>query len=421
MIQNLLKNRLEVFVLILITLIYSILDPSSILLGKYIFCLSIASNIQLLYKYRKIGIFVVFLLFSFLHIIYIVAYYYFDIPYHYITELQTLKNTNTVFLIQFVLLRLIFVGINPNTFSVPRLKPKNNFIFFWAIIILLLILIPVSNSGLNALSTTSGNYSIEVKSSIWFEYSVIFVIIASMFADSKLKKRTLLFFAIIYMLMPLLYGKRLAFLMMMLTIYNLYFHDKIKTKYIIQFFLFGFVTLRVFAYVRTYGINDVNLYKLLLSVTDEGVLSNGPGGVLVASVTYYDLIERGVFDLWFSLKSFLGMFSAIFLTAGNNLPETYINLEALKHENIPGNGGFPGVYLYLWGRYFGVFIGGLFLNLLLKKSQKNFYYAIYVIFLLSTFPRWYTYNMHILVKMGAWLIMLAFLSIITTKTKIETN
>ena len=142
----------------------------------------------------------------------------------------------------------------------------------------------------------------------------------------------------------------------------------------------------------------------------SGALSNGPGGVLVSCVTYFNLIQTGVFDLQFSVKSFIGMFTSIFLPASLNLPETYINLEALKYDEIPGNGGFPGIYFYLWGRYLGVFIGSLLINFLFRNTHKSKYISIYVLFMLSTFPRWYTYNVHILIKMGFWLLFFVCLS-----------
>lgn len=412
------KNKItEILLLILSIVFFNLFDTSSLLLGQIIFCVSIVSNIQLLFKYRNISIFVVFLLFTLIHIVYIAVYYFFDIPYHYITKLQTLYNTNTVFLIQFIILRLFFVGINPNTFISPyiRVSKKNNSFVFWGIIFVLIILIPISNSGLSAVSS---NYSIETKSSIWFEYSVIFVIVASLYANNSLKKNSLIFMAVIYMLMPLLYGKRLAFLMMFLTIFNLFYSSKIKTKYIFIFFILGFTFLRVFAQIRTTGLQNLDVFSLILSINEDSeVLSNGPGGVLVASVTYFDLVQQGIFDAWFSVKSFIGMFTAIVLPSSLNIPETYINSEALKYENIPGNGGFPGVYFYIWGRFVGVFIGGLLINYFLKKSQNSFYFAVYGVFLLSTFPRWYTYNMHVLIKMGAWLMIFTLISKLLKKYK----
>lgn len=400
-------NIIEVLILILSVVFFKLFDESSLFIGKILFVASILSNLQLLYKYRKIDIFVIFLLFSLMHIVYIVAYYYYDIPYHYITKLQTLYNTNNLFLIQLIVLRLIFIGINPKTYKIPKLQliKRNNDFVFWLLIFILMILIPVSNMGLTSISASSGNYSIETKSSIWFEYSIVFVITASLYVKNKIQKNTLIIVSIIFMLMPLMYGKRLAFLMMALTVFNLYYSGKFKTFYIFFTFIFGFVLLRIFAQLRTTGVENINTLSLLLGITDDGIMSNGPGGVLVASVTYFDLVKQGVFDMWFSIKSFMGMFTGVFLPASLNIKETYINLESLKYENIPGNGGFPGVYFYIWGRYLGVFIGGIFLNKIIKKSQYSINYAIYTLFLLSTFPRWYTYNMHVLVKMGAWLFI----------------
>jgi hypothetical protein len=408
-------NILEVLYLILTVIVFELLDKSTLFIGQIVFCISLLSNIQLLYKYRKVDIFFIFLGFSFIHIFYIFVYYFFDIPYHYILKYQTLYNTNKIIFIQFIVLRLIFNGVSSKNYIIPRLNllPIKNKYAFWIFLFILIILIPISNSGL---STISSDYSIETKSSIWFEYSVIFIIIASLYANTKIKTHTLKTIGFIFMCMPLLYGKRLAFLMVGLTLFNLYYSGKIKTKYLLFLFIGGFLVLRSFAVIRSNGLAGLSVQSVIFSVNNSGTLSNGPGGVLVSSVTYFGLIKEGIFNLVFSLKSFIGMFLSILIPSSLNIPETYVNTQALKYENIPGNGGFPGIYFYLWGRYIGVFIGSLLLNFFIKKSQYSTKYAIYGVFLLSTFPRWYTYNMHILIKMGAWLFILLIISKIYIKT-----
>ena len=406
------KTFTEITLLIFSILIFELIDKTNLFVGQIIFCIALFSNIQLIYKYRKIDIFILFLLFSFMHLIYIGAYYFFGIPYHYLLKNQSLYNTNTIFFIQIIVLRLLFLGIDSQKFIVPRFKLpviKDNTLY-WFFISILIILIPLSTIGKETISSASGGYSIDTDGSIWSEYCIIFIIISSLFASSKTKIYILICLSLIFVIIPLLYGRRLASIMVILTIFNLYFSNIFSTKKILLFFIISFVLLRVFDSIRIYGFSfDINVINILLSVDkDTQALSNGPGGVLVCSVTYLSLIEAGVFDLWFSFKSFIGMFTGVFTRASSNIAETYINTQALKYDDIPGNGGFPGIYFYLWGRYFGVIIGGLFLNYLIRKSQKSNIFAVYCLFLLSVFPRWYTYNLHFLVKMGFWLMLIVF-------------
>jgi hypothetical protein len=408
------KIIIELFLLIISTIVFLFLNKNDLLLGQIIFVISVVSNIQLMIKYKNNDILLIFLFFSFVHIIYIVAYYFFEISYHYLTDNQSLYNTNSVFFIQILVLRLIFIGIDSNKFESRKfcLPIKNNNLAYWISILILVILIPLSNWGLTPLSVNSGGYSIETESSIWSEYCIIFIIIAALHSNSLNKKRILIFISFFFMLMPLLYGKRLATIMVGLTVFNLFYSGYFSPRKIIYFFLTSFIVTTLFDAVRMYGFSSqINFVYMMLGVNDvSGALSNGPGGVLVSCVTYFNLIQTGVFDLEFSIKSFIGMFTSIFLPASLNLPETYINLEALKYDEIPGNGGFPGVYFYLWGRYLGVFIGSLLINFLFRNIHRSKYISIYVLFMLSTFPRWYTYNVHILVKMGFWLLFFVFLS-----------
>lgn len=410
--KNKIALLLEIFFLLILIFFFELGNKGSLLFGKFLFFVSIFSNIQLLIKYRRKDILVIFLLFSFLHIIYIYPYFFLDIPYHYITKLQSYENTNFVFVVQIIVLRLIFFNINPGTFKPIRsfIKIHYNPIVYFVFVFLLILLIPISTRNLSSLSVSEGNYSIETKSSIWFEYSIVFITIASIYADTRIRRIIIYILAGIYMILPLMYGKRLAFLMVSLTVFNLFLTGKIKTKYIFFCFVIGFVFLRIFAQIRATGFVDLNIKSVLLGGLDKEVLSVGPGGVLVCSVTYYSLVKQEVFDLYFSFKSFFGMFTSIFIPSAMNFKETYINFEALKYENIPGNGGFPGVYFYIWGRYIGVFFGGLFLNYSIRNSSKGGVYTIYALFLLSTFPRWYTYNIHILIKMGFWLLLFYQLS-----------
>jgi hypothetical protein len=213
------------------------------------------------------------------------------------------------------------------------------------------------------------------------------------------------------MILPLLYGKRLAFLMITLLVFNLFFTGKFKFKYIVIGTLFGFVFVRVFAGLRV-GMENIDLLSFLLGITEKGVMSNNHGGVIVCSVTYYGLIENEIFDLFFRLKSFIGILIGTFLPSSFNFEEAYINLFTMKYTQIPGNGGLTSIYLYIWGGLIGVLLGGFIFNYLIRNKNRSRLIYIYLIFMFATYPRWYAYNMFILVKMGFWLMF--FLAVADT-------
>jgi len=395
----------DVIFLFLLFLLYIIGDLNSNNLGKFLILIAIFSTLQLIYRYKKQDYLVIFFIFSILYWIYLVPYYYFGIPYHYLLEFQTIEYTNIIVLLQVSMLRIMFFAIVPGKMKIPRemFSYRNNIVIYYSIIILLTTMVPIT-LALHP-PNLSGNYSLETKSSIWFEYVIIFIIIAGVYSNSKFKQILLISISIIYMMMPLLYGKRLAFLMVVLTIFNLFFAGKFKLKQILFLVLIGFIFIRVFAGLRV-GMENMNVLQFLLGVTDEGVMSNNQGGVIVCSTTYYGLIEENIFDIIFRLKSLIGTISGIFIPSSLNLKEAYINIVAMDVSTIPGNGGFPSIYLYIWGGFIGVLFGGGTFNYLIRKSIYSRITAIYFIFVLATFPRWYAYNMFILFKMGFWLMFL---------------
>jgi len=206
----------------------------------------------------------------------------------------------------------------------------------------------------------------------------------------------------------LLYGKRLAFLMIGLLIYNLFFSGKLKTKSLITMLFSGFLLLRLFALIRV-GITNFNPLFLILGITSENIMSNNHGGVIVCSVTYFGLLKEGVFDVMFRIKSLLGVVLGVFLPSSLTYEEAFINLYTLKYAAIPGNGGLTSIYFFVWGGLIGVFIAGWIFNRLIRNKNYSRLVLVYLIFMFSTFPRWYSYNILILVKMGFWLILfLAF-------------
>ncbi len=414
------KNKISKYLLvdlvfILLLFQFAILgDLKSIVFGKILIIIAILSNIQLMYRYKQHDFIVIFLIFSIFYWIYLLPYYYFRIPYHYLLEYQKIDYTNFIVFMQLLFLRIMFLGINPKKIITPKngiIYRNNNIVFFiFSSVIIILIPIILITTPL----TLSHNYSIESKSSILLEYVIIFIIIASIYANTSIKRYYIIVLSMIYMVLPLLYGKRLAFLMIILLIFNLFFTSKFKLRYILMGVIIGFIFIRVYAGIRI-GMENINLSSFLLGVSDDGVMSNNQGGVIVCSVTYYGLIENGIFDFMVRLKSLIGTLIGTVLPSSFNFEEAYINLYTMKYAQIPGNGGLTSIYLYIWGGYLGVLIGGLIFNYLIRNSQKSRLLYIYIIFVFATYPRWYAYNMFILLKMGFWLMF--FLAIADTINK----
>lgn len=266
---------------------YLIGDLKSIFFGQILIIIAILSHIQLLFRHKNTDYLFIFFTFGLFYWLYLLAYYFLDIPYHYLLEYQKMDYTNTVVLLQVVLLRIMFLGISPSKVKIFRnsFVYRDNNIVFVSFVSALLIMVPIIL--ITTPMTISGNYSIETKSSILLEYSIIFILIASVYANSKVKQIIIISISSIYMLLPLMYGKRLAFLMIALLIFSLFFSGKFKMKHIVIGTILGFVFLRVFAGMRV-GLENLNIVTFLLGVNEDGVMSNNHGGVVVSQLHILD-------------------------------------------------------------------------------------------------------------------------------------
>jgi hypothetical protein len=393
-----------------VTIIIFILDISKLETGQLLIVIVFLANLQQFFKFRSNDILLIFLFFGILYWIYLAAYYFLDVPYHIYIEYQTPYLTNMVVYLQFLFQRIILIGMDKNSFNRSNeiIKIRKNSVIFYSLI---LILIMMAIGGVYGKQTIINQaYSIDTDTSIWFEYCVPVIIVAFMYANTQSKRFLVLLFGLIFMIEPLLFGRRLPFIMVSLTIFNLYFSGKYKLKFIFLGALGAFVLLRYFGNTRNPVSGDVGFIPSLLSLSADGIMQNNQGGVVLCTVTYLGLIKEGIFDIWFSIKSFIGIFTSVFLPSSLNIEEAYVNFEALKHASIPGNGGFPSIYLYLWGGYIGVIVGALLFNYIIRNPKRSRIVALYGLFILSTFPRWYSYNMMIIIKVGFWFMLLVALT-----------
>jgi len=377
--------------------------------GKILIVLAIISNLSLCIRHRESDGFFLLLIFALTYWIYIVFYYFYNIPYHVYPDYQTKQLTNHVVLLQSVALRIMFFNIDPKCGVLLRgvLLGKNNLVIYIGCVIALLLMVPLSLHGKQI--AVGGLYGIETQSSIWFEYCIPFLICAWRYSKSREQRMLVYILCLLFAFLPLLFSKRLPFLMLLLVLFHLFYSGRFSIKYIILVVVAMFSLMSFFAFVRV-GEGGVSLLGAMVSVSEDGVMRNNQGGVMVCAASYLGLIQDGYFDFSFRIKSFLGLVLSPFVPASLNFQELYVNFSALEFTPIPGNGGFPGVYFYLWGGYFGVFIFSFFINRVFYNAKKNHYAAMYSIFLLATFPRWYSYNMLILVKMGFFYMLLMILS-----------
>ena len=370
--------------------------PRSIALLGYI----ITQYLVLFNRFWHNQLTLIFLFFSFTYIAYIQLYYYFEIPYHYLLETQSLINTNTVLILHTIFTTLIFLGQSEGFQNFRNIQSRKSPPIFFTNILILLIMLPIS--VVLSPPELGQNYSGEVQSSVWIEYCIVFMLVAGLYAFTPLEKKILFAVLMVYLLLPILYDRRLQFIMYVLVIFALYLNGRFSNRFIFLGLVGCFVLIRWYASVRMGS--GLSVLASIGSVDDKGVMGNNQGGVFVASTVYIQLIKDGVFDAVFAVKSLFGVLLSFMLPASLNFTETYINLSALNYRALPGNGGFPGVYFYLWGGIFGCLLGGLLFRHLLFGTGGRLAIATSLL-LFVTFPKWHSYSLLITVKLGVWLMI----------------
>ncbi len=130
---------IDFFYLLLLFVLYAVAYISPVLGGKVFLIFAIFSSIQQIMNYKSSDYLVVLLIFGLLYWLFMIPFYFYDIPYHYLLEYQTIESTNFIVFLQLIFLRLMFFGINPNSLIPSRyvLEIKANTVIFCSIVVLL--------------------------------------------------------------------------------------------------------------------------------------------------------------------------------------------------------------------------------------------------------------------------------------------
>lgn len=316
---------------------------------------------------------------------------------------------------QGLFLSCLFIGMrNKAPRTIAHHPRRNSAAVFWASIAAMALCLLIAISSIKgSIFEQSYDYT-DSGSSILFEYVLILIIIAYAYSGQiQLRKITLIGMSLLFVLAPIYFGKRLPASMVAFALLLLFWRPK-NIKQVALIFFAGFFFLSMIAVFRT-GESSQSVVQSLLNIGDEGAMRNNQGGVIYSSAAYMKLTEMGIFNIEFGLESMLNVALSVFLPSAMVGQSAYINFAAMNYIPIPGNGGLPGVGFYVWGRSIGVVIAGLFFGWLMRRSRYNYLSAVYVSFLFFTFPRWMAYNINIMFKAGAlliigWLLVRLFIS-----------
>lgn len=368
-------------------------------------CILIIYQIRQIYTFRNSIEILFLLIFSITYPIYWLASVLLSVEIHYLSSYVTPSNVAMAFSAQGLFLCSMFIGMqNRPPRIIASYKRRNSGSIFWLCILAMITCLAFAVLSVKG-SILEQSYDYQSsESSILFEYVLILIIISYIFSgETKLRKYTLIISSISFVLAPLYFGKRLPASMIAFSILLIFWRPK-GIKQVSAIFISGFLLLSIIALFRV-GDSSQSLTGILFNIGEEGAMRNNQGGVVYSSAAYMKLVEEGFFDFYFSIKSISNLALSIFLPSSLVDEAAYINFSAMKFIPIPGNGGFPGVTFYIWGRELGVIIFGLFFGWVISRSRYSPLSAVYTTFLLFTFPRWMAYNVNIMFKAGLLLVV----------------
>ncbi|KLN56434.1 hypothetical protein [Variovorax paradoxus] len=367
-------------------------------------------HVQKIWQFRNSAELEFLLVFSITFSIYWLLSVFLDVDIHYLAS--NIKNYHMAkaFAAQGLFLSCIFLILKGRAPCTIADYPRRNItaIFWFCILAMGLCLIGGISTAEGSILDQSYDFSVD-KSSVLFEYVLLLIIFGYMSSgNSRTRKVVLIIASACFVLAPLYFSRRLPATMVLFAMLLLFWRPS-GLKQVLAIFVAGFFALSLLALFRV-GESGQSFVGILLNIGDQGAMRNNQGGSIYSAAVYMRLIEDGIFDFSFAIKSMASLLLSIFLPSSMVDEAAYINLAAVNYIPIPGNGGMPGVAFYVFGRVFGVVLAGLVIGRLLVLSRRSYMAAVYVTFIFFTFPRWMAYNVNIMFKAGI-LLMIGYLVI----------
>jgi hypothetical protein len=293
-----------------------------------------------------------------------------------------------------------------NNFLIFNNKP---FIFYFLLILQIIILV-FGRSG-NTIFESGGYGSSDMNTSnlggtAIFEYFIVFYPVTYIFSGrNKFRVFLLILLAVFYSLKAILFGGRVEFLQCILLIFILHFDNPNTSLFrilvvsfipLVFFILFGFIRSAPDSMFDVFNIVKENIQFAGYTFFGNQI------DVYYSSTRLLGLIDINLISIIDRFEIFLYNIFAI-ISPYSLLPEKANLALYLQGDFSAGGGGLLPVFFYVYLSYFGVIIVGLIMGYLFYRAIKlnskvSQYWVIYLIMILSTYPRWYAYSSNVIYK-----------------------
>jgi hypothetical protein len=418
-----LKNSIQSFSFLMIKTLALIIIFSSICTIFIPFPINILTTLLvvlqagLIYEYRNFKPFAILLLFALPYTL--VAFFHFNnssFPLH--LGNHTDFDNDSLYTKTFIILCVFWSSL---TLILPQcIKPivlnqylvfKNQPIVYYLLYIIQIIILVFGRSG-NTIFQSGGYGSADMVTSnlggtAIFEYFIVFYPITFIFSGkNRFRLFLLILLAAIYSFKAILFGGRVEFLQSILLVYILHFDsDRISLLRILLYSILPISFFIFFGFIRSApNVSVFEIGRIAMDIMDlEGYTFLGNQiDVFYSSTRLYGLIDINVLSTGDRVSIFLYNVLAI-ITPYSLLPEKANLALYLQDAYSAGGGGLLPSFFYVYLSYPGVVLIGFFMGFLFSKVMKSNpsispYWVIYLVMILSTYPRWYAYSSNVIYK-----------------------
>jgi hypothetical protein len=429
-----LKNSLQSFSFLIIKALALLILFLSICICYIPFPINILTTLLvvlqawLIYEYRNFKPFAILLLFVLPYTL--VAFFHFNntsFPLH--LGNHTDFDNDSLYTKTFIILCIFWSSL---TLILPKIVIpivlnkfivfKNQPIVYYLLYIIQILILVFGRSG-NTIFQSGGYGSADMETSnlggtAIFEYFIVLYPITFIFSGkNRFRLFLLILLAAVYSFKAILFGGRVEFLQCILLVYLLHFDsDRISLFRILLYSILPVIFFILFGFIRSAPDSSVLEIFALVKENIEFAGYTFFGNqidVFYSSTRLYGLIDINVLTIGDRVSILLYNILAI-VTPYSFLPDKANLALYLQDVYSAGGGGLLPIFFYVYLSYTGVVIIGFLIGFLFSKAMKlgtsiSSYWVIYLVMILSTYPRWYAYSSNVIYKFCFYSVIIFWL------------
>lgn len=418
-------NNLFVLILTIISIPLGIYTHNEGDVGKIIVLLIFFMQLYLIKRFKYSQGLLLLSLYLFIYVLYFIPYFFQGLDLSEWTEYQN-RYYFSLSLYQFYIFYLgLCIGasypINENKSTLItdlsfKVTPLNNFFFCIALFIVIKAVLNIGQNVLNSSNPYEAYIGNLDNSNSLPLFAIIFVLVFYICIKKKLLKT---FFLTIFFLILLYHnitrGFRILIPIIILAIFLIKFELKWKTRTLLIMFCIGFIGLILLNNLKN---GDSFSFNTLFSEEGDDYVLSHHADSLYGSACMNGVIQENKLILFDRIKLLIGfILEAV-------IPPSFLPIEMkyplfINEMTITGGGGLCPIGCYVMGGYFFTLLFPIcyvrFIDYCYKENI-NPYIKLIGITTLILFPRWISYDFHVILRIP---IIACFITFIASKIKLE--